>query len=144
MTHRPITLDTLGAWIIKCNPSKTDLEPMIADGRAEENWCVANNYRTRLMEPGQQVLFWVSAHRQRGIWGAGTITARPTPGARWTVATDMALFGEPVLASSLASVPGLASLEVFRSPQQSNPSWVDADAWTILGEMLPEPGGTSR
>ncbi|OZC65175.1 hypothetical protein CH251_25080 [Rhodococcus sp. 06-462-5] len=123
--------------MIKCNPHKTDLAPMIAARRAHEHWCVADNYRTRLMAPGQSVLFWVGSHPRRGIWGAGRLTGTPVPGPQWKVSTNITLFDEPILASTIQSIAALSMLEVFRSPQQSNPSWVDASAWDVLGPMLP-------
>ncbi len=137
VTARAITDQTLGAWVIKCNPHKTDLAPMVEVRRAHENWCVADNYRTRLMAPGQPVLFWVSSHPRRGIWGAGRLTGTPVPGPQWKVSTDITLFDQPILASDLQAVAELSTLEVFRSPQQSNPSWVDASAWAVIRQMLP-------
>lgn len=137
VTARAITDQTLGAWVIKCNPHKTDLAPMVEAGRTQEHWCVADNYRSRLMAPGQPVLFWVSAHARRGVWGAGKLTGTPVPGPQWKISTDIALFDEPILASSIQSIAALSTLEVFRSPQQSNPSWLDASAWASIRPMLP-------
>nr|WP_256980166.1 hypothetical protein [Rhodococcus sp. 15-1154-1] len=134
MYPRPIALDTLGAWVIKCNPASTNLAPMIASGRAHEWWCVAANYRTRLMAAGQPVLFWVSGPRRRGVWGAGHLTGAAVPGERWKVPTDIVLFDEPLLAEQLSVLP---ELEVFRSPQQANPSWVDLDAWSVIKQSFP-------
>ena len=134
---RTVTAESLGAWVIKCNPAKTDVEPMLAAGRAKSLWCVAGNYRSRLMAPGHQVLFWVSAHPRRGIWGAGRITAAPVlDGGTLHVATSIALFDEPVPAAALKEVRGLETMEVFRSPQQANPSWVTAEEWTVLESLL--------
>ncbi|MDJ0395050.1 hypothetical protein QMK17_17130 [Rhodococcus sp. G-MC3] len=137
MTDRPITLDTLGAWVIKCNPHTTDLAPMVTAGRANEWWCVAENYRSRLMAPEQPVLFWVSSHRLRGLWGAGRLTGVAVPGPRWKVPTDITLFDEPILAARLSAIAELHALEVFRSPQQSNPSWIDRDAWSTVRALMP-------
>jgi hypothetical protein len=132
-----VTPETLGAWVIKCNPSKTDVAPMVAAGRAKPSWCVADNYRSRLMTPGQRVLFWVSAHPRRGIWGAGTITAGPViEQGTLHVTTDIVLFDAPLTAGELRAVPGLQAMEVFRAPQQSNPSWVDTQQWRVLQELL--------
>lgn len=117
VTARAITDQTLGAWVIKCNPHKTDLAPMVEAGRAQEHWCVADNYRTRLMVAGQPVLFWVSSHPRRGIWGVGRLTGTPVPGPQWKVSTNIALFDEPILASDIRSIEELSMLEVFRSPQ---------------------------
>ena len=140
VTARAITDQTLGAWVIKCNPHKTDLASMVEAGRTHERWCVANNYRTRLMAPGQPVLFWVSSHLRRGIWGAGTLTGTAVPGPQWKVSTNIPLFDEPILASDIQSIEELSMLEVFRSPQQSNPSWVDSSAWAIVRTLLPPDG----
>lgn len=76
--RRSVSLDTLGAWVIKCNPAKTPLDPMRVAGVTKPQWCVADNYRSRLIEPGHRVLFWVAAHPRRGFWGAGRITGTPT------------------------------------------------------------------
>ncbi|WP_231578181.1 hypothetical protein [Rhodococcus sp. PML026] len=137
MTARAITDQTLGAWVIKCNPHKTALAPMIEAGRPHENWCVADNYRTRLMKPGQPVLFWVSSHPRRGIWGAGRLTGTPVPGPQWKISTDITLFDEPILAADIQRIEELSMLEVFRSPQQANPSWVDASAWAMIQQIMP-------
>ena len=132
-----VDLDTLGAWVIKCNPALTDLAPMVAAGRANARWCVAENYRTRLMAPGQQVLFWVSAHRQRGIWGAGTVTAAPAliDGAL-RVGVSVPLLSRPVTAAELTAVPGLAGMEPLRAPQQSNPSWLCSGEWALVAPLV--------
>ena len=90
------------------------------------------------MAVGQPVLFWVSAHARRGIWGAGQLTGTPVPGPQWKVSTNITLFDEPLLASDIRCIEELSMLEVFRSPQQSNPSWVDASAWEIARTLLPD------
>lgn len=109
---------------------------MVAAGRADEWWCVADNYRSRLMAPAQPVLFWVSSHRQRGLWGAGRLTGTAVPGPRWKVPTAITLFDEPILASRFSAIAELQALEVFRSPQQSNPSWIDRRAWSVVRELM--------
>lgn len=136
---RPVTEQTLGAWVIKCNPRLTALEPMVAAGRAKPSWCIAGNYRSRLIEPGHRVLLWISAHPRRGIWGAGRITGRPYAEADGGlhVATEIGLFDDPVTAEELAIVAALRAMEVFRSPQQANPSWVSRTELQILDELLP-------
>lgn len=134
-----ITLDALGAWVIKCNPARTPLEPMLAAGETKPSWCVADNYRSRLLRPGQRVLFWVSAHPRRGIWGSGHVTGEPARGddGRLHVPVRIPLFPDPVPAAELTAVPGLAAMEVFRSPQQANPSWVSCAEWALLHPLLP-------
>jgi hypothetical protein len=135
---RPVTEQTLGAWVIKCNPRLTALEPMVATRRAKTSWCIADNYRSRLIETGQRVLFWVSAHPRRGIWGAGRITGNPyAEDDGLHVATEIGLFDEPVTAEELATVAELRTMEVFRSPQQANPSWVSRTELEVLDGLLP-------
>ncbi|BBY18681.1 EVE domain-containing protein [Mycolicibacterium litorale] len=139
-----MTPETLGAWVIKCNPGKTPVDAMLAAGETKPHWCVADNYRSRLMEPGHRVLFWVSAHPRRGFWGAGRITAEVTEeGGQLHVPVHIPLFAEPLTAAVLSSIVGLRSMEVFRSPQQSNPSWVSVAELALLDALLP-PGMSER
>lgn len=68
----------LGAWVLKCNPDVWDLEGFLADGeRHIDNWSVAENYRSAMMQHGQPVLFWVSGSRRKrlppGLWGSGWV-----------------------------------------------------------------------
>jgi hypothetical protein len=135
---RTVTLEALGAWVIKCNPGKTPIEPMRAAGEAKPSWCVAGNYRSRLIRPGHRVLFWVSAHPQRGLWGAGRVVGDVAGGdGQLRMAVDIPLFTEPVPAAHLFSVHALRSMEVFRSPQQANPSWVSTAELALIDPLLP-------
>jgi hypothetical protein len=135
--HRAVTLETLGAWVIKCNPGRTDVEPMRAAGQAKPSWCVADNYRTRLIRPGQKVLFWVSAHPRRGFWGAGQVTGDVTlDDGQLHVPVQIPLFDEPLTADELHSIGGLDSMEVFRSPQQANPSWVNVAELALIERLM--------
>lgn len=137
MPGRAVTLDTLGAWVIKCNPSKTDVEPMRAAGETKPSWCVADNYRTRLIRPEQKVLFWVSAHPRRGFWGAGRVTGAVTmEDGQLHVPVHIPLFAEPLTAAELSPIAGLGSMEVFRSPQQANPSWVSTHELALVERLL--------
>lgn len=132
-----MTPETLGAWVIKCNPHRTPVEPMRAAGRAKPVWCVADNYRSALIRPGHRVLFWVSAHARRGIWGAGRIVGEVSDeDGQLHVPVDIPLFTAPLTADELSAVPGLRSMEVFRSPQQANPSWVSLAEMALLEPLL--------
>jgi hypothetical protein len=53
------------------------------------------------------------------------------------VPVHIPLFREPVTAADLASVAGLRSMELFRSPQQSNPSWVSTAELALIDPLLP-------
>ncbi|MGE2729620.1 hypothetical protein [Mycolicibacterium vaccae] len=138
VARRTVTPETLGAWVIKCHPRRTPVETMRAAGQATPRWCVAPNYRTRLMRPGQRVLFWVAAHPRRGFWGAGHLAGHPADdGGGLRVPVHIPLFDEPLTAADLAAVPGLGSMEVFRSPQQANPSWVSTAELALIDRMAP-------
>ena len=135
---RTVTPANLGAWVIKCNPRKTPVEPFRAAGETKSTWCVADNYRSRLIRPGHRVLFWVSTHPQRGIWGAGVVTDEVSVrDGQAHVAVCIPLFDEPLTAAHLLELPGLRSMEVFRSPQQANPSWVSTAELALLEPLLP-------
>jgi hypothetical protein len=47
------------------------------------------------------------------------------------------LFATPLTAAELLSIDGLGSMEVFRSPQQANPSWVTREEIEALAPLLP-------
>ncbi|CAN3131625.1 hypothetical protein ACNUDN_27325 [Mycobacterium sp. smrl_JER01] len=137
-----VTLEALGAWVIRCNPHTTPVAPMCAAGEAKPDWCVADNYRSGLLRPGHRVLFWVSSHPLRGFWGAGRITDVPQRrDGRLHVPVHIPLFAEPLTAAALSAVAGLRSMEVFRCPQQSNPSWVSAAELALLDPLLPAGQG---
>lgn len=141
--QRSVTLESLGAWVIKCNPRMTPVDAMLAAGETKPHWCVADNYRSRLIGPDQRVLFWVSAHPRRGFWGAGRITGEvAVEDGQLHVPVRIPLFTEPLTATELSSVEGLRAMEVFRSPQQSNPSWVSVAEMELLEPLLP-PGNKS-
>lgn len=136
--NRTVRTETLGAWVIKCNPHRTPVDPMVAAGATKPQWCVADNYRSRLIQPGHRVLFWVSAHPRRGFWGAGRITGCPAVAhGQLQVPVHIPLFAEPLTAAELSTVPELRAMEVFRSPQQSNPSWVSVAELAVIDAMLP-------
>ncbi len=111
---------------------------MLAAGEAKPSWCVADNYRSRLIQPDHRVLFWVVAHHRKGFWGAGRITGGVSGGdGRLHVPVRIRLFAEPVTAAELMALPGLRSMEVFRSPQQANPSWVSTAELALIDPLLP-------
>jgi predicted RNA-binding protein with PUA-like domain len=76
---RAITADTFGAWVVKCNPQDWDLARWLRDGNdgIDGDWSVRDNYRSRMMTPGDPVVFWVSdaegAVLTPGIWGVGNV-----------------------------------------------------------------------
>ena len=164
MRTRAVDRDRLGAWILKCNPSVWDLRGLLDSGADRlTSWAVQPGYRTRLMAPGDRVLFWVSGDGRdglsRGVWGLGHILAEPeqwvesTQGfwrsrsahhaVRERVEIDVRLLDNPVTDQHLRAA-GVDSLEVQRQPFMANPSFATRDELTTLLTLLPpwpEPTG---
>jgi hypothetical protein len=129
--------EQLGAWLVRCNPHRTDLAV-----RAREpvrSWCVADNYRSRLMAPGDDVLLWVSGRHprwERGIWGAGRITAAAErDGAGLQVGLLLTIRDRPLITDAELRAAGVADLEVQRMPQGSNPSWISRERFERIREL---------
>lgn len=153
---RRITRDNLGAWLLRCNPkSEPELTRLIAQGGHRiQRWCVADNYRSRVMAAGDSVLFWVSGDgRQvaRGIWGSGQVLdvvgcaqqagapagarAAASPG-RPSADVDIPLFAAAVSDQEIRAA-GIDDLEVQVQPQGANPSWVSAGQFVRLSAAFP-------
>jgi hypothetical protein len=142
---RPITEQNLGGWLLRCNPKNDPQLPgLIAVGGHRINrWCVADNYRSAMMAPGDPIVFWISGDSRllvRGIWGVGRVLGtegldgskdcgRPTslgavePGRRPEVVVDIPLLTEAISDEFLRAA-GIKDLEVQVQPQGSNPSWI--------------------
>jgi hypothetical protein len=144
-----ITADNLGAWLIKCQPkANPELPRTIREGDPQPvtRWCVADNYRSRMMASGDRVVLWVSGDGRelaRGIWGLGWVTGQVPPmvdelGAetgKLEVPLHLPLLSSGLTAETIRAA-GISDLEVLRLPQGSNPSWVSVDQLTALGELL--------
>lgn len=130
-----MSLDDLGAWMLKGNADRVDLEGRFADEPRVPQWCVRPGYRTRLMRAGQPVVFWASGSRA-GVWGLGSLTGEAFLGGdgAWHVPLDLAVVppGERLPRAVLRADQRLADLEVFRQPQGSNPSFLTVDQFAAL------------
>lgn len=154
---RRITRDNLGAWLLRCNPrSEPELPAMIAQGGHRiRQWCVADNYRSRLLVAGDPVVLWVSGDgRQltRGIWGMGWVIAvngfpRPDDSVetaedgtdqrrRPRADVDIPLSTEAVSDHAIRAA-GIDDLEVQVQPQGANPSWISAAQYARLAVGFP-------
>ncbi|MCO1594869.1 EVE domain-containing protein [Micromonospora sp. RHAY321] len=159
-TKRLVTVENLGAWMLKCNPEVWDLAAFVADGgETIDRWSVVPSYRTALMAEGQQVLFWVTgqgrAYPEPGLWGwgrvlgpAGYVDTSDEDQGYWSddnqrrqskhfVPVDIQLFEEPIHRATLKGSRRLAALEVFRQPQMGNPLAVTKAELAVLGKLLP-------
>ncbi|WNM38136.1 hypothetical protein RMN56_23765 [Micromonospora halotolerans] len=152
MSDRRVTLDDLGAWLIKGNADAVDLTGRFAADPAVPTWCVRPGYRVRLMRAGQPVVFWASGSRGRapyGVWGVGRVAAAPRPGPPgepWTLPLDLTILDEPLrVRRELLRADGrLAGAEVFRQPQAANPSYLTVAQFAALRDHLPAPHGPAR
>lgn len=155
-----ITTDTLGSWLVRCNPAKWDLAGyMAAGGEQVDSVSVVDNYRSTMMQPGDKILLWVSGNGRllaRGIWGLGHVTAavrdepaevQPDGSSLWldertrrgvthAVFVDIPLLDSPVTDAELKS-EAIDDLEVQRVPMGSNPSWLSREQLSRLEPMLP-------
>jgi hypothetical protein len=140
VTERRVSLDDLGAWLIKGNADREDLAGRFARDPVVRRWCVQPSYRTGLMRSGQPVVFWASGSRNRrayGVWGIGRLAGEPRqdPGeGRPWVPLDLVIW-EPdrrLSREQIRADGGLADLEVFRQPQGSNPSYLTVTQFAAL------------
>jgi EVE domain len=153
---RAIDRNSLGAWLLKANPTLWDISGFLQSGENRiRSWAVQPGYRSRLMAPGDRVLFWISGDGRsglaRGIWGDGEVIAAAedwvdaAPGfwrddtaraaVRARVQVSITFLTEPVTAEELRA-RGLTDLEVLRIPQGANPSWVSRSQLAVLDELL--------
>ncbi|MBO1756332.1 hypothetical protein [Allobranchiibius sp. CTAmp26] len=145
MAQRKITEDNLGAWVIKCDPQQHPrLRHALLAHRPHvvRDWCVADNYRSRMMQPGHRAILWVSAGGgtvTRGIAGVGWVTSE----AQGDVSLHLPLLHDTLSDDELRAT-GIDDLEVQRLPVGSNPSWVSTVQLADIEKLLdgwPEPQG---
>ena len=75
-----ISATNFGAWLIKCDSDAWDLAGALNDGLPEIiQWSVGNNYRSKSIEVGDPIVFWVSGTSRKelrsGVWGVGKATS---------------------------------------------------------------------
>ncbi|SCL17357.1 hypothetical protein [Micromonospora inyonensis] len=143
----PVTLDDLGAWLLKGNADTTDLTSRFARDPRVREWCVRPGYRARLMADGQPVVLWASGSRggpPYGVWGVGRLTGPPVPhgDGPWTVPLDLTVLAPErrVRRDALRADARLAAAEVFRQPQGANPSYLTVAQFAALHDHLPPTG----
>jgi len=140
---RRVTLDDLGAWLVKGNADQADLAGRFREDPRVTTWCVQPTYRIHLIRAGQPVLFWASGSRSRattyGIWGLGHTTGPAHEEAHgWSIPLDLVI-AEPadrVSREELRHDPALHDLEVLRLPVGANPSFVSVEQFTAVRRYL--------
>jgi hypothetical protein len=133
-----VTQQNLGAWVVKCNPSISNLPELIAGG--VRSWCVREGYRSRLVEAGQPVLLWVTgatgARPYAGIWAAGQTTGpvEYSDHGKLVMPLTMEFLPTPVPREEVAA--RLPALEVVRQPFMSNPSFATTTEYAELCGLM--------
>jgi hypothetical protein len=144
----PVSVDDLGAWLLKANGDHSDVAERAARGDPVDRWCVHRSYRTALMAAGQPVLLWVSGSRRvtPGIWAVGTLTGAvvddDVDGRRQRAPVTLRWLDEPsrVARDVVRADPRLADLEVLRQPQAANPSFVSRAQFEAIRDHLGSGG----
>jgi hypothetical protein len=145
---RRVTSENLGGWILKCNPSLTDVSDLVANGI--ETWCVQDNYRSALFAADQPVFLWITgptgATPPPGIHAVGEIrgpaywaaapTTRARGAAKYVVPLRLCFLDAPLSRAEIAADARLATLEVLRQPHMSNPSYATASQADALRRLL--------
>lgn len=133
---RALTLDTLGAWLVKTRGASPSTRASALSGFAGVTTrCVRPSYRTELVAAGQPVLLWVSgaeADHPAGIHAYGRTTGPVVDGVMPMSLTPLDV---PVLRSELVGHPDLSALEVVRMPAGSNPTYVTRAQLALLREL---------
>ncbi|WP_210439559.1 hypothetical protein [Nocardioides xinjiangensis] len=136
---RALTVDTLGAWLVKASGAAPSTRSHVLGGFAQaDTWCVRPTYRTDLVAAGQRVLLWVSgseADLPAGIHAHGRTTG---PAREGVMPVELTPLGVPVLRTELVGHPRLGAMEVLRMPAGSNPSYVTPEQLDLLAAMCPE------
>ncbi len=142
-TRPAVTVETLGAWLVKASPSGGALEDAVR--RRFENLstrCVRSSYRTALVEAGQPVLLWFSGGdslHPSGLHATGRTTGPVVDGPDGPMMTlHLAPVTPIVPREALLGDRVLGQLEVLRMPAGSNPSFLDRSQYAALCAAFPQ------
>jgi hypothetical protein len=156
---RKLDRDSVGAWLITCNPNDIYDPTDVADARLHVfSWSLAGNYRTELVQPGDEILLWVGGSARRGhvpgVWALGVVIGEVFEGEgdpeswidkerarenRPYVPMAMTWLEPPLPKTALAEDAVLSNIEVLRMPRMANPSFLsteEADALFGLVERI--------
>jgi hypothetical protein len=128
---RALTDETLGAWVVKVDPSRRqgDVDDVLTGASA---WCVRPTYRTGLVTAGEPVLLWLSGG-DAGFHAQGRTTGPAyDDGGRRAVPVEVRPLDPLVLRTALRAHPVLAGIEVLTMPAGSNPSYLSREQLRAL------------
>jgi hypothetical protein len=160
---RKLNRESVGAWLVTCNPDDVYDVTSDADARLHIfSWSLAGNYRTDLVEIGDDIVLWVGGSSNPGhtpgVWAYGIVVGEifddQGAGNDWKdedrkkqlrpyVPMAMTWLEPPLAKQELEAHPLLGSIEVLRMPQMANPSYLspeEADAlYTLMEESYSAP-----
>jgi hypothetical protein len=142
-----VSAPTLGAWLLKTDPSTTPVAEHARSGFRElTQRCVRRSYRTGLVQAGQPVLLWVSGRDPAvpaGIHARGEILGPPEDGPDGLhLGLTLHPVDPPVLRVELLKDAVMSRIEVIRMAAGSNPSYLTVDELARLRARWPQVGGS--
>ncbi len=137
-TKRALTEETLGAWLVKADPTGLPITTSAATRFASvTSRCVRPSYRTALVREGQPVLLWISGRHPdhpAGIHAHGRTTGPATD----EMPVRLAPVDPVVTRQQVLAIPELSRAEVLRMPAGSNPSFLDVEQYAALQQAFPQ------
>lgn len=140
-----------GHWLFVCNPDRWDIWSYLADGNGMRDFGWSVKRYLEEIEPGDDAALWITG-KHRGVYAIGRVTGSPTPDhgdEYWTdpdeemetrhfAALDLGagLFGDPVLASDLATDPRFTEATVLTQPWAAVPHRLTGDQWLAITDRV--------
>jgi hypothetical protein len=146
---RILDRETVGAWLLKANPSVYDVESALANGVSFDSWRLAPTYRVGLISPRDPVVLWLSGP-ERGIVAAGVVRDRPFTskgGTEYWIDAEEKVKTRPylpvdlvpipkIVEDELVSAPSFANAEVIRIRQMGNPSYLTHEELEVVKRLM--------
>jgi hypothetical protein len=149
-----LTREDIGAWLFRCNPKEWNITAALRDDAPIDCWRVRPSYRLELIEPGDPAIIWIGGptggEPMPGVWMVGRTTGAVfddsgdgywldrTRGQERSIYVGLAMsqLASPVPRGLLEVDPRTSKLEIFRSVQMSNPSYLTPDEKKAVDEMI--------
>jgi hypothetical protein len=153
---RKLDRESVGAWLVTCNPDDVYDPTKDADARLHVfSWNLAGNYRTGLIQPGDEIILWVGGAARRGhvpgVWSYGFVGDDVFEGEgdpedwidedrarehRPYVPMAMTWLEPPLSKSRLVERPLLSKIEVLRMPRMGNPEFLSPEEIGALFDLI--------